>query len=285
MAVEFDPMRSLIYVDCVNEKYRLKMEEWLRCVHVPESISQFEPYVMKYAFYHALPVPPSGARFGVMNYQLTEHYWLFNPLSPEFQIKTFGETVNVDILKGQGMLPDMDEITDETMMKMMENADDIRDNKTDMPVANPFIYVYLPVCWQEEYKGSMRTITQGPNYRWQFLINFPENCSEEEADRWLKEEVFPYFQKAPEVRRILSSKIRKDVNGTPYDRAVEIWFGNEEEWERVAAEGTKSFKKPAWATEDVFPFLKPKFEFASIMLGDYATHNNLADYRGALTMR
>ena len=29
MAVQFDPMRSLIYVDCVNEKYRDDIKSWL----------------------------------------------------------------------------------------------------------------------------------------------------------------------------------------------------------------------------------------------------------------
>lgn len=278
-------MRSLIYADCVNEKYRVEMENWLLTVHMPESISQFEPYVTKYAYYSALPVPPSGKRFGVMNMQLTEHYWLFNPYSPELKIKTFGESMDVDAFKGQGMLPDDDRITNETMAQVMSDADAIRDNTADIPLQNPFIAVFLPISWQEEYKGSMRTMSQGPNYRWQFLINFPDTCSEAEADRWLKEEVFPYFAAAPEVRRILSSKVRKDVNGTPFDRAVEIWFANEDEWEKVAAEGTKGFKKPTWATEDIFPFLKPKFEFASIMLGDYATRNNLHDYHGPVAMR
>jgi hypothetical protein len=241
--------------------------------------------VTKYAFYKALPVPADGERFGVMNFQMTEHYWLFNPLVPELQIKTYGETVDVDVFKGNGIIPDDDRITDEVMMQMMSNADAVRDNKADIPVAVPFIYVFLPIAWQEEYKGSMRKISEGPNYRWQFLINFPDDCSEEEADRWLKEEVIPYFQKAPEVRRILSSKIRKEVNGADYDRAMEIWFANEQDWKKVAADGTLDFKKPDWATEDVFPFLKPKFEFASMMFGDYAYRNNLADYRGPLTMR
>ena len=47
---KFEPMRSLIYVDCVSEDYRPKLQRWLYKVHVPDSISQFEPYVTKYAF-------------------------------------------------------------------------------------------------------------------------------------------------------------------------------------------------------------------------------------------
>ena len=48
---KFEPMRSLIYVDCACEDYRPKLQRWLYKTHVPDSISQFEPYVTKYAFY------------------------------------------------------------------------------------------------------------------------------------------------------------------------------------------------------------------------------------------
>ena len=48
---KFEPMRSLIYVDCACEDYRPSLQRWLYKTHIPESISQFEPYVTKYAFY------------------------------------------------------------------------------------------------------------------------------------------------------------------------------------------------------------------------------------------
>ena len=40
---KFEPMRSLIYVDCVSEDYRPKLQRWIYKVHIPDSISQFEP--------------------------------------------------------------------------------------------------------------------------------------------------------------------------------------------------------------------------------------------------
>ena len=286
MAVEFDPMRSLIYVNCDNEKYRVHMEHWLQTKHMQDSIAQFEPYVTKYAYYKALPVPADGERFGVFNYQMTEHYWLFNPESPEFAVKAFGERVDAGSLKACGILPDDDRLTDQTVAAMINDADALRNNTLGAPqISSPFIFVYLPVSWQEDYKGAMRTIDQGPNYRWQMLLNFPDGVSEEEADKWFREEMIPVFQNAPEVRRILSSKVRKDVNNTPYDRAVEMWFGNEEEWAKVVAEATKTVKKPSWATTDVFPYLQPKSQIASIMLSDYASSNNMHNFGGPFLMR
>ena len=42
---EFYPVRSLIYVDLAHEDYRIKLENWLYRYHIPDSISQFAPYM------------------------------------------------------------------------------------------------------------------------------------------------------------------------------------------------------------------------------------------------
>ena len=85
MPLEYRPMRSVIYVDCVREEYRHRLQHWLYAVHVPDSISKFTPYCTKYAFYNALPTPPEGDRFGTRRMQMTEHYWMVNEMTPERQ--------------------------------------------------------------------------------------------------------------------------------------------------------------------------------------------------------
>ena len=47
---EFYPVRSLIYVDLAHEDYRIKLENWLYRYHIPDSISQFGPYVSNMHF-------------------------------------------------------------------------------------------------------------------------------------------------------------------------------------------------------------------------------------------
>ncbi len=47
---EYRPMRSVIYVDCVREEYRHRLQHWVYSVHVPDSIAKFAPYCNKYAF-------------------------------------------------------------------------------------------------------------------------------------------------------------------------------------------------------------------------------------------
>ena len=83
---KFEPMRSLIYVDCACEDYRPKLQRWLYKTHVPDSISQFEPYVTKYAFYPSFPMPEGGDRYGYARMQLTEHHWLVSDLDPRLEI-------------------------------------------------------------------------------------------------------------------------------------------------------------------------------------------------------
>ena len=91
-------MRSIIYVDCAKEEYRIKLHYWLYHTHVPESISQFQPYVSKYAFYECLPVPEGGENYGTIHKQLTEHYWQANPMDASMAVKVFTETFPTDVL-------------------------------------------------------------------------------------------------------------------------------------------------------------------------------------------
>ena len=55
------PIRSVIYVDVCREEYRHRLQHW--AVRPPYSgfHLQLRPYVTKYAFYNALPVPPEGS--------------------------------------------------------------------------------------------------------------------------------------------------------------------------------------------------------------------------------
>lgn len=285
MAIQFQPMRSLIYVDVVKEDYRHMLKHWLYKHHIPDSISQFGPYVSKYAFYPALPTPPEGERFGTIRMQLTEHYWTVNPMTENFKNKALTEYFPLDVLKWQGTIPDDGKVA-------ALEGEDVENMEGDNARATggnngcpPFIFAFVPVCWEEDFKGSQRTVEDGPNYRWQFVIKYPEGVSMEEGDKWFYEEVVPKFQVMPDVLRILSSKIMQEVNGCPFQRVVEMWFNCPSAWYRAAVVNAKEIKKPSWAKEDQFPYLKPYFEVSSLFLTDIAESDNYSQYRGYITMR
>lgn len=278
MSIEFRPMRSIILLDVCKEQYRHKLQHWLYGHHIADSISKFAPYVTKYAFYNALPVPPEGERFGTRRMQMTEHYWLVNEMVPEMRVNAVAEYMPAEVLRWQGCVPDVD--TQGAHMDGDEGR--AAGGGNGCP---PFIFAHVPICWEEDLKGRGRMISDGPNYRWQFILQYPDEVNEEEGDRWFHEEIVPYFQGRPELNRMLSSRIYQDVVGCTFHRLVEMWFDGPEEWYAAAVEGTRTLPKPAWAQQEQFPFLRPQFNIAGMFLTDIPTCDNLTQFRGYIPMR
>lgn len=276
--ITYQPLRSLIYVDCVKEEYRHKLQHWLYYYHAPESIAKFEPWVTKYAFYNALPTPPQGERFGTYRMQLTEHYWMVNPMSQESLVNSLNEYFPIDAMIWQGTLPE-----NAKEDGFMADGEAARASGGDNGCP-PFIFAFLPIFWEQDLKGAGRTMVDGPNYRWQFLVSYPEG-HKEDGDQWMMNEILPTFAAMPEVTRMMTSKVKKEINNCHMDRCVEMWFDGPEEWYHCAVENAASFKKPEWAEYDNFPYLRPQFQFASLFLTDIATSDNLKQYRGYLPMR
>ena len=279
---KFEPMRSLIYVDCACEDYRPKLQRWLYKDHVPDSISQFEPYVTKYAFYPSFPIPPEGGRFGYARMQLTEHHWLVSDLDPRLGIKAIAETFPMDVLVWQGNLP-----AAALGGGQLESEGDVGNSarQSNNAEGKPFIFAFLPMWWEKDIKGKGRTIEDGANYRFNMTIGFPEGVDKEEGAKWLFEKVIPIFEAAPECTRILCSHVKKEINDCVMDYVLELWFENQSGWYKVMVEDTGALKKPEWAQQDAFPFLKPYHNICSAAVADYTPSNNLASYRGYITMR
>ena len=287
IAVRFGarPMRSLIFVDCVREEYRHRLQHWLYNTHIPDSISKFTPYCVKYAFYNALPVPPGGERFGTRRMQMTEHYWLINEMLPEMRNNAFGEVMPPEVLRWQGMLPDSDEaIAQMANMTGEEHRSSGGDNGCP-----PFVFAHVPINWEEDFKGAGRTVKDGPNYRWQFVLRWP--C-EKTGEKWFHDVMAPYFQNRPEVTRFLSSRIYHDVVGCQFHRLVELWFEGPDEWCTAIEAAKQELAQPEWAKEAPeaapqaqFPFLKSNFGIVGMFLTDYAASDNMTQFRGNFTMR
>ncbi|MBQ0004475.1 MAG: acetyl-CoA hydrolase [Clostridiales bacterium] len=281
---KFEPMRSLIYVDVAKEDYRPKLQRWLHKTHIPESISQFEPYVTKYAFYPSFPMPAGAENYGYSRFQLTEHHWLVSDLDPRLGIKALAETFPMDVLVWQGNIP---EAALSGAPDPAEAEGDVGNNarQTNNAEGNPFIFAFLPMWWEKDIKGKGRNIEDGANYRFNMAIGFPEGVDKAEGEKWLFEEVVPVFEAAPEVTRIVASAVKKDINGCVMDWVLEVWVGCQSEWEKVFVEDVKSIRKPEWAMTDTFPYLKPRHNVISVAVADYTAFNNLTNYRGYITMR
>ena len=54
-------------------------------------------------------------------------------------------------------------------------GDDARSTKGDEAAGTvPFVFAFVPVWWEDDFKGEGRTVEDGPNYRWQFMVRYPE---------------------------------------------------------------------------------------------------------------
>ncbi|MCR5667199.1 MAG: acetyl-CoA hydrolase [Eubacterium sp.] len=275
--IEFNPVRSFIFVDCPQEKNRHKLQHWMYYHHVPESMAKFGPFVTKYTYYWALPVPDDGERFGGRNFCLTEHYWLVNPNDSRTMVNALSEYFPPEAMVWQGHLPDRPE----TYEKSMFNGDDARateGNEEDDTI--PFVYIFMPFWWEEDLKGASRTLEDGYNYRWLFTFKYPDGVSLEQGDKWFFDEMMPTFCNMPQTTRILTSRVKSELNDSPYQRVVEIWFEDNEKWLEAVTEGVKNMKKPEWATVDSFPFLKPQKEIVSLFLSDLPGDDHYSQYHG-----
>lgn len=274
--MELELLRDVLYADVIDEQYRIKMTHWLYRYHVAESISKLQPYVTKYAFYNALPTPPEGERFGTNRIQLTEHYWLCNPLTVDFAVNTYAETFPPQILQWQGNIP-MD------VKGTNIDGDDARSAGGE--TEKPFVNAFVPISWEQDLKGKEITPEDGPNYRWQFLVRYPDGVSKEDGDQWLFDEVLSKWVADDNVRRVLTSKVKQEINDCKFSRLVEVWFEGPNQWYETVVEKSKDITKPVWATTDKFPYLKPFSQFTGIFVSDMVSSDNFTQYHGYMTLR
>ncbi len=234
----FNLMRSFIFVSVKSDADLPDAYRWLYKEHVADSISQFAPYVTRYATYRALPVPKNGDDFGTYNWIMTEHYWLINPFNTSKTAApngiAFGEAYDKHYLEitnqptDQGLRPD----------QWVGSKDGY----------HPTVFAFAPVFWEDDFKGSDRTVDDGANYRWLIIFKYPKGVSQAEGDKWFKTEFAPAVAALPEVNREISSRVLPTPHTSPFQRVAEIWFNSRREWETAMAKLEKTVKKPSWAT-------------------------------------
>lgn len=246
MSVEFRPMRSVIYVDVCREEYRHRLQHWLYGHHIQDSISNFGPYVTKYAFYNALPVPPEGERFGTRRMQMTEHYWLVNEMEPEMRNKAIAEYMPMDVLRWQGCVPD----TDETPHENLDG--DVGAPSAATTAARPSSSPMCPSLGGG-LQGKGRMVCDGPNYRWQFVIQYPDGVSEEEGERWFHEEIVPYFQARPGGQPLPVQPDLPRRGGLHLPPPGGAVVRRPREWYQAAVEGAKALPKPSGRSRSASP--------------------------------
>lgn len=271
---KFTPMRSVI-LNCVRDDSDLPAAyRWLYKHHVSDSISQFAPYVTKYATYRALPIPPEGIDFGTYNWIMTEHYWLMNPfpaVGSESRGLAFSEYWSSDFL----------EITNQPPAEELRNCQ-WQGSKDGY---HPIVFAFMPMFWENDLKGSRRTIEDGPNFRWLTVFKYPEGVSREEGDDWFLNTLAPQLVEIPELNRFITSKVLDAPKTGPFQRVAELWFDNSKAWYKAIIQIQNKAAKPSWAKYEKFPYLEPYVDFVGTFLLDRPESDHLQQFRGYVTTR
>ena len=272
---QWRPMRSIIMV-CVRDDSDLPAAyRWLYKHHVADSISQFAPYVTKYASYRALPIPPSGEDFGTYNFIMTEHYWLIDPFNGDKTGTPVGLALKEYFYDDYLVITRNVPGAGLRQSKWMGTRDGY----------HPTAFTFLPIFWEDDFKGRERNVEDGPNYRWLITFAYPDTISREEGDEWFRKEFVPAVAALPEVNRFISSRVLDEPRKSPFHRFCEIWFDNSKQWEKAVAKLRTTVRKPSWATYGEFPFMEPYKDFVGVFLLDKPESDHLEQFRGYVTTR
>ncbi len=71
-----------------------------------------------------------------------------------------------------------------------------------------------------------------------------------------------------------------DITEGRWDRVSELWSEDFSDWRRAVIEQPPAYTKPAWATQDAYPFVKPFEDFVSSFVLERPTDEFLRDLRG-----
>jgi len=270
-----NPTKSII-LNCVRDDSDLPAAyRWLYKYHVADSISQFSPYVTKYSTYRALPIPQGGLEFGTYNWIMTEHYWLLNPF----------ENVASSMPRGLAL----SEYYPKEFLEITNQPphNDLRDRRWagTKDGYHPIVFAFLPLFWQNDFKGSKRTIEDGPNFRWLTVFKYPEGISQEEGDDWYVNKLAPQLTELPELNRFISSRVLDEPRTSPFHRVAELWFDSSKAWYKAIVENKHKFIKPYWATNEFFPYMEPYRDFVGIFLMDRPESDHLDQFKGYITTR
>jgi len=271
---EFRPMRSFILQNFRSDNDRPAIWRWLYKQHVPESISQFMPYCTKYCTYHALPLPEGALDFGTYNGMMTEHYWLFDIFQKgkgHAGGLAFGEEFPEDFMERTSQ-PPSNELRQSGWQGSREGY-------------HPIVFSFAPVFWEDDFKGTGRLTDEGPNFRWLFLLKYPEGVWTDEGETWFKEVFVPQVCATPGVNRFISSRLLDEPRINPFLRVCEIWFDDSEGWRKAMVERAGDYNRPPWATWGKFPFLEPFKDIVGVFILDRPDSDHLQQWRGYITTR
>ncbi len=243
-------IKTLIFHHLLDVNDLPAAERWFRRYHVPEVLRN---HPVSYVSYQAVPPPPGAEDYGCFNYKLHEN-----------------------IAGGEG----------EQQLGLLAMTPEV--------VPLKVVMVNLPATPTEDFLGGSasrdRTIL-----RWVTVFRYPDGVDVAEADEWYVHTHAREVLQQPGLTKFFSYRVLPSavavqagrstflhpasVVSSAWHRVSEQWYENGRGWVESILRSPPSYTKPAWATHDRYPFLRPGTEFGGIFILETPTHDWIREIR------
>ena len=230
-------------------------ERWYFRDHAPEIVRRYGPWLSRFECYLPVPAPVDAQAYGFYNWRMTEGWWR--------------------------ELPDAS-----------DSDPFFTPPPTQARVAACFVAPQPTECF---LGGDFLPLEKAP-LRWLVLLKYPAGVSVDEGEEWFLRVLAPEAARQPGAVRFVSYKVLGDVAKVPgrwrpdtvppadyvkpvWDRVLELWFETFDDWRTWMAACAAGCTRPAWATEETFPFVRPYEELAGTFLLERPNDDFLRDLR------
>ncbi len=235
------------------------MERWYFKNHAPEIVRRYGPWLTRHESFLPVPAPPDAQAYGFYNWRVTEGWWRELPEPGPKGTLSF----------------------------------------TVPPVWPKVATCFVPAQPTEDFLGSELQPHEKNVLRWYILIKYPDGVSGEKGEDWFLNTHAREVMRQPGLYRFFSYRVIKEPIALPgtwapvkrpspetilhaWDRLVELWYDNFDDWRKSVMEAPPPYTKPPWAKYDNYPFLKPFVDFVSSFILERPSDEFLREARGYL---
>jgi len=230
-------IKSIVLQD-IDMDYIAAMERWYFKNHVAEVNRRYGPWLTRHESFLPVDAPPEARALGFYNWRVGEGWWREIPLTGPRGTLSF----------------------------------------TVPPVWPKTASCFTPAQPTEDFMGSEYQPHEKNVLRWYILLKYPEGISFEEGENWFLNVHATEVMKQPGLYRFFSYKVIREPLELPgiwnparlpppdtfcfkWDRLVELWYDNFNDWRKSVIENPPEYTKPSWAGYNSYPFLEPYKDF------------------------
>ena len=248
-------MKSILMANLQSMDYLPTMERWFLTRHVDETLRTVGASLDRYFSYRAVPMPEgeNPADWGYYNWRVIELWWHTSPIDLPPQ--------GVAESAGAPWPPEYDAYLGGPGTEASAGR-----REPLRPISG-----FLSRRFTNDFKGAGRTLDDGHNLRWVVAHKYPAGVDVEVADDWWVNVHATEMCEQPELKRFFSTRFTGAASGDMV-RLSELWFERGSAW-RDTVNSSGKFTRPAWASRETYPFLRPYEEFASTFLLEVPTND------------